>query len=275
MVRVTLVTLGLTWLAGGQVAGLLGLARAGPAGAVVGEEGGHEDLGQERGEGEVGLLRGESRHSGGRGGQGVREADLVRGDARRVRGDPGEPADGLVDGEQRPHLLHDALGVAGAQDGLALAHVGLVVADDCLAAQRKGYAQARSSAGYSSTSSRSVTRQNTSEVCSPPSSAVVCTVYSMTQTVTGGPSFFRGGFSSARYVPSARTCTGLRVNDAEARHRRCAPVARTARAAAQDKNLRSASTSMPGPKQPSRSAASDSAVPICGRSRLCTPNTTL
>jgi hypothetical protein len=70
---------GLTWLAGGEVAGLLGLARAGPVGAVVGEEGGHEDLGQERGEGEVGLLRGESRHSGGRGGQGVREADLVRG----------------------------------------------------------------------------------------------------------------------------------------------------------------------------------------------------
>jgi hypothetical protein len=62
----------------------------------------------------------------------VREADLVRGDARRVHGDPGEPADGLVDGEQRPHLLHDALGVAGAQDGLALAHVALVVADDCL-----------------------------------------------------------------------------------------------------------------------------------------------
>ena len=58
MVRVTVVTLGLTWLAGGQVAGLLGLARAGPAGAVVGEEGGHEDLGQERGEGEVGLLSG-------------------------------------------------------------------------------------------------------------------------------------------------------------------------------------------------------------------------
>jgi Tfp pilus assembly protein FimV len=71
-----------------------------------------------------------------------------------------------------------------------------------------------------------------------------------------GPSFFRGGFSSARYLPSARTRTGLRVNDAEARHRRRAPAARKARAAAQDKNLRSASTSMPGPKQPSRSAAS-------------------
>jgi hypothetical protein len=61
---------------------------------------------------------------------------------------------------------------------------------------------------------------------------VVCTVYSMTRRVTGGPSFCRGGFSSARYMPSARTCTGLRANDAEARHRRCAPVARKARAAA-------------------------------------------
>ncbi|HEV3260611.1 MAG TPA: hypothetical protein VG013_27395, partial [Gemmataceae bacterium] len=60
----------------------------------------------------------------------MREADLVREEARRVHGDPGEPADGLVDGEQRPHLLRDALGVAGAQDGLARAHVGLVVAGD-------------------------------------------------------------------------------------------------------------------------------------------------
>ena len=51
---------GLTWLAGGEAAGLLGLARAGPAGAVAGEEGGHEDLGQERGEGEAGLLRGKA-----------------------------------------------------------------------------------------------------------------------------------------------------------------------------------------------------------------------
>ena len=38
---------GLTWLAGGEVAGLLGLARAGPAGAVAGEEGGHEGPAQE------------------------------------------------------------------------------------------------------------------------------------------------------------------------------------------------------------------------------------
>ena len=87
-------------------------------------------------------------------------------------------------------------------------------------------------------------------------SAAVCTVYSMTRTVTGGPSLLRGGFSSARYVPSARAFTGLRVKLAEARHKMCAPVARKARAADQDRNLRSASTSMPGPKQPSRSAAS-------------------
>jgi hypothetical protein len=64
---------------------------------------------------------------------------LIRfGDARRADGDPGEDADGLVDGEQCPHLLHDALGIAAAQHGLAPAHVGFVVADDGLAAQRRG-----------------------------------------------------------------------------------------------------------------------------------------
>ena len=49
-------------------------------------------------------------------------------------------------------------------------------------------------------------------------------------------------------------------------------MARKARAAAQDKNLRSASTSMPGPKQPSRSAASGCPAsvyrPIAAPSRL-------
>ena len=56
-------------------------------------------------------------------------------------------------------------------------------------------------------------------VCSPPSPAVVCTVYSIDADGDGGPSFFRGGFSSARYVPSGRTFTGLSVKLAEARHK--------------------------------------------------------
>ena len=49
---------GLAGLAGGEVAGLLGFPRAGPVRAVAGEEAGNEDPGQERGEGEAGLLRG-------------------------------------------------------------------------------------------------------------------------------------------------------------------------------------------------------------------------
>jgi hypothetical protein len=61
-----------------------------------------------------------------------------------------------------------------------------------------------------------------------------------------GPWLLRGGFSSARYVPSSRALTGLRVNAAEVRHRMCAPVARKARAD-QDKNLRSV-RSVPGPE---------------------------
>jgi hypothetical protein len=86
-------TAGLVGLAGGKVSGLLGFPRTGPVRAVAGEEAGQEDLGQERDEGEVGLVRGESRDGGGRGGQGVREADLVRGNARRVDGDTDDPAD--------------------------------------------------------------------------------------------------------------------------------------------------------------------------------------
>jgi len=49
---------GLAGLAGGEVAGFLGLAGAGPVRAVPDEGGGGEDLQQERGEREIGLLRG-------------------------------------------------------------------------------------------------------------------------------------------------------------------------------------------------------------------------
>src|SRR2546429_7832993 len=48
---------GLAGLAGGEVAGFLGLAGAGPVRAVADEGGGGEDLQQERGEREIGLLR--------------------------------------------------------------------------------------------------------------------------------------------------------------------------------------------------------------------------
>ena len=47
---------GLAGLAGGEVAGFLGLAGAGPVRAVADEGGGGEDLQQEGGEREIGLL---------------------------------------------------------------------------------------------------------------------------------------------------------------------------------------------------------------------------
>ncbi len=50
---------GLAGLAGGEVAGLLAHAGAGPAGAVADEEPRVEDLQQERGQGQVKLVRGE------------------------------------------------------------------------------------------------------------------------------------------------------------------------------------------------------------------------
>jgi hypothetical protein len=46
--------------AGGEVAGLLGGAWAGPVGTVADEEGRVEDLEQEGGDGQVKILRGES-----------------------------------------------------------------------------------------------------------------------------------------------------------------------------------------------------------------------
>src|ERR1035441_1510672 len=49
---------GLAGLAGREVAGFLGLAGAGPVRAVAGEGARGEDLEQERGEREIGLLRG-------------------------------------------------------------------------------------------------------------------------------------------------------------------------------------------------------------------------
>ena len=48
----------LAGFAGREVAGLLGLAGAGPVRAVADEGGGGQDLEQERGEREIGLLRG-------------------------------------------------------------------------------------------------------------------------------------------------------------------------------------------------------------------------
>jgi hypothetical protein len=50
---------GLAWLAGGEVAGLLGFAGAVAFGAVADGEAGGEDFQQERGEGEFWLVRGE------------------------------------------------------------------------------------------------------------------------------------------------------------------------------------------------------------------------
>jgi len=50
----------LAGLAGGEVAGLLGFAGAGAVRAVAVEGSGHEDLQQERSEGEICLVRGEA-----------------------------------------------------------------------------------------------------------------------------------------------------------------------------------------------------------------------
>src|SRR5271166_3799202 len=77
---------------------------------------------------------GKSRDGADRGGQGMREADRVRGHARGGCPDPDDLADRLVNGEQRPHLLLHAGRVLAAQHRLPVTHVRLVVTDDGLAA---------------------------------------------------------------------------------------------------------------------------------------------
>src|ERR1039457_2743246 len=141
----------------------------------------------------------------------MREADRVRGDARGGCPDPDDLADGLVDGEQRPHFLLDAGRVLAAQDRLPVTHVRLVVTDDGLASPPPRVAARQIQRRVLRGVQQAGDQQNASEVCSPPpSSGAVCTVYSRTRTVSGGPSFLRGGLGSAGEGASARTFHGLR-----------------------------------------------------------------
>src|SRR5271169_6940722 len=131
--RMTLVTLGSPGLRAGKSPDFLvlrGLARSGRSRVKVP---GARILSRKVANARSACSGGKSRDGIGRGGQGMREADRVRGDARGRCPDPDDLADRLVDGEQRPHLLLDAGRVLAAQHRLALAHVRLVAADDGLA----------------------------------------------------------------------------------------------------------------------------------------------
>src|SRR6266568_2618715 len=129
MRRVTLVTLRSPGLRAGKSPAFFGLARAGPVQAVADEEAGQRIFARNVASARSAWSGGESRDRADRGLQNVRKADPFRGDARGVHAGADELADGLVDGEQRPHFLGDARGVVGPQDRLAFAHVGLVVTD--------------------------------------------------------------------------------------------------------------------------------------------------
>jgi hypothetical protein len=60
----------------------------------------------------------------------------------------------------------------------------------------------------------------------PPAAGAACTVHSTTRTAMAGPSFFRGGFSSARQVPSCGTFTGFSLKEADARPQEVRPGGR-------------------------------------------------
>lgn len=68
----------------------------------------------------------------------MREADLLGWDGGGVDRGADQGVDGLVDREQRPHLLGDALGGVAAQHGHARAHVGLWWAITVSASHRIG-----------------------------------------------------------------------------------------------------------------------------------------
>src|SRR6266513_762141 len=130
--RMTLVTLGSPGLRAGKSPDFLvlrGLARSGRSRVKVP---GARILSRNVAMARSACSGGKSRDGVRRGGQGMREADRVRGDARGGCPDPDDLADRLVDGEQRPHFLLHAGRVLAAQHRLPVAHVGLVVADDGL-----------------------------------------------------------------------------------------------------------------------------------------------
>src|SRR6516165_5576736 len=131
--RVTLVTLGSPGLRAGKSPDFLvlrGLARSGRSRVKVP---GARILSRNVANARSACSGGKSRDRVRRGGQGMREADLVRGDARGGCPDPDDLAGRLVDGEQCPHFLLGAGRVLAAQDRLPVAHAGLVVPDDGLA----------------------------------------------------------------------------------------------------------------------------------------------
>ena len=101
--RMTLLTLGSPGLRAGKSPDFLvlrGLARSGRSRVkVAGARILSKNVANARS-----ACSGKSRDGVRRGGQGVREADLVRGDPRGGRPDPGDLADGLVDGQRRSRL---------------------------------------------------------------------------------------------------------------------------------------------------------------------------
>src|SRR5260370_34522988 len=130
--RTTLVTLGSPGLRAGKSPDFLvlrGLARSGRSRVKVP---GARILSRNVANARSACSGGKSRDRIGRGGQGMREADRVRRDARGGRPDPDDPAYRLVNGEQRPHLLLDAGRVLAAQHRLPVTHVRLVAAYDGL-----------------------------------------------------------------------------------------------------------------------------------------------
>src|SRR6266702_8567181 len=131
--RMTLVTLGSPGLRAGKSPAFLvlrGLARCGRSRTKVP---GARILSRNVASARPACSGGQSRDGICRGGQGMREADLVRGYARGGCPDPDDLAYRLAGGEQCPHFLLDAGRVLAAQDRLPITHVRLVVTDDGLA----------------------------------------------------------------------------------------------------------------------------------------------
>src|SRR2546429_3497266 len=120
--RMTLVTLGSPGFRAGKSPDFLvlrGLARSGRSRTKVA---GARIFSRKVARARSSWSGGESRDGVRRGGQGMREADRVRGDARGGCPDPDDLAYRLVDGEHRPHLLLDAGRVLAAQDRPAFTH---------------------------------------------------------------------------------------------------------------------------------------------------------
>jgi len=197
----------------------------------------------------------------------MREADLCRRDARRVHRDPGDPAYCLVDSEKRPTFPASPRRGPSTAGRLALAHVRLVVPDDGLAAPpAPGSSTPGPAAGYPSTFEPGWSPGEHLRVprCRRRGRGMHGVLDDADRDHRPGRRSSAAAFSSARYVPSARTFTGFSAKLAERAPQMCAPPARKSRASDQTGTCGPRAPASPARSTPASAGHGPAAAPRSG-----------